>query len=161
MSGSTTTSRSTFPPAWAHPLHARHHPTFPRINEWRLGFYQSWFVPIKTSCDDSSAPPCERQLSVSGQQQHQMYPYNNNHPHGIRGPVSPDNPYKEQIEELRRELDEPCQACLYTGVSVCMGLSVYFANLAIDETTLAKNRRFLWMCSAGSVAAGAYRWYLG
>jgi hypothetical protein len=166
VSGSTTASGSTkttrFPQPWAyHSTNVRHPPTSPYLNEWLPGLYQSWVVPMKTSCDDSSVPPTERQLSDSWQhQQQQRYPYNNHH-HAIRGPVSPDNPYKEQIEKLRHDLEEPCQACLYTGVTVCMGLSVYFANLAIDDTTLAKNRRFLWMCSVGSVAAGAYRWYLG
>jgi hypothetical protein len=100
----------------------------------------------KTSCDAEERQPLQKYRD-------------NNHP--IRGVVSPDNPYKGQIEEMRRELDEPCHACLYTGVSVCMGLSLYFANLAVDDTTLAKNRRFLWMCSAASVVAGAYRWHLG
>jgi hypothetical protein len=74
---------------------------------------------------------------------------------------SANNPYKDQIEQLQKELDEPCQACMYTGMAVCTGLSVYFVKLATDETTLPKNRRFLWACSAGSVVAGAYRWYLG
>jgi len=75
--------------------------------------------------------------------------------------ISPNNPYKEQIEEIRRELEEPCKACMYTGVSVCVGLSLYFVKLATDDATLQKNRRFLWMCSAGSLVAGTYRWYLG
>jgi hypothetical protein len=74
---------------------------------------------------------------------------------------SASNPYKPEIERLQRELDEPCQACMYTGVAVCAGLSVYFVKLATDETTLPKNRRFLFACSAGSVVAGVYRWYLG
>ena len=160
IDGSTRNTRSSFPQPWAYPPNIRHHPTSSHINEWLPGLYQSWFVPMKTSCDESRVPPTERQLSDSWQHQQQKYP-SNNHQHAIGGPVSPDNPYKEQIEKLRNELEEPCQACLYTGVSVCIGLSVYFANLAIDDTTLAKNRRFLWMCSAGSVAAGAYRWYLG
>jgi hypothetical protein len=62
---------------------------------------------------------------------------------------------------MQRELDEPCAVCVYTGMAVCTGLSLYFVQLATDETTLPKNRRFLWACSAGSVVAGAYRWYLG
>lgn len=123
-------------------------------------FREFWMIApvhnvMASSCEaspDGGEPPSS-QLSVGRQ-------HNDNHP--IHGAISPDNPYKNQIEEMRRELDEqPCRACMYTGVSVCMGLSIYFANLAIDESTLAKNRRFLWMCSAGSVAAGAYRWYLG
>jgi len=79
----------------------------------------------------------------------------------IYAEISPDNPYKDDIVELRRELEEPCQACLYTGVSVCLGLSLYFLKLATEETTLPKNRQFLYMCSAGSIVAGAYRCYLG
>jgi hypothetical protein len=74
---------------------------------------------------------------------------------------SESNPYKTEIEQLQRELDEPCQTCMYTGMAVCAGLSLYFVKLATDETTLPKNRRFLWACSAGSVVAGVYRWYLG
>lgn len=73
---------------------------------------------------------------------------------------SPNNPYKGQIEQLQRELDEPCRACIYTGVGVCVGLSLYFAKLATEDSTLPKNRRFLWVCSAGSLVAGAFRWYL-
>jgi hypothetical protein len=74
---------------------------------------------------------------------------------------SPDNPYKEEIEQLQKELEEPCKTCVYTGMAVCTALSLYFARLAIDDTTLSKNRRFLWACSAGSLVAGGYRWYLG
>jgi hypothetical protein len=74
---------------------------------------------------------------------------------------SASNPYKQEIEKLQRELDEPCQACMYTGVVVCTGLSLYFVKLATDETTLRKNRKFLFACSGGSMVAGFYRWYLG
>jgi hypothetical protein len=74
---------------------------------------------------------------------------------------SPENPYKQEIEQLQKELDEPCKTCMYTGMAVCTALSLYFARLAIDDTTLAKNRRFLWACSAGSLVSGGYRWYLG
>ena len=74
---------------------------------------------------------------------------------------SPNNPHKQEIEQLQQELDEPCKTCMYTGMAVCTGLSLYFAKLAIDDTTLAKNRRFLWACSAGSLVSGGYRWYLG
>lgn len=79
----------------------------------------------------------------------------------LHGEISPNNPYKEQIVEMRRQLHEPCEACMYTGVGVCLGLSLYFMNLATEETTLPKNRRFLWICSASSIVAGAYRFYLG
>jgi hypothetical protein len=108
--------------------------------------YRSWLDSQNTSCEgdisnDSSSRP--------------------SHQNARHGEISPDNPYKEQIEEMRRELEEPCKSCMYTGVSVCLGLSLYFVKLATDETTLPKNRRFLWMCSASSVVAGAYRWYLG
>jgi hypothetical protein len=58
--------------------------------------------------------------------------------------------------------EEGCSACLYTGMAVCTGVSIYFVKLATDETgTLPKNRRFFWVCSAGWAVAGAYRWYLG
>lgn len=74
---------------------------------------------------------------------------------------SAGNPYKHKIEQLQAELDEPCKACMYTGMATCAGLSVYFVKLATDDTTLPKNRRFLWACSAGWIVAGAYRWYIG
>jgi len=120
---------------------------------------------MKSSCEGNRRhqPSDPQQHQQEHEQQHNTTTTKNhpNHDHVIYGPISPDNPYKNQIEEMRRELNEPCQTCLYTGVSVCMGLSLYFANLAIDESTLVKNRRFLWICSAGSVLAGTYRWYLG
>jgi hypothetical protein len=50
---------------------------------------------------------------------------------------------------------------MYTGMGVCTGLSFYFLKLATDETTLSKNRRFLYVCSGGWAIAGVYRWYLG
>jgi len=70
--------------------------------------------------------------------------------------------HRRRIEELQRELrEEGCSACMYTGMATCTGLSLYFAKLATDDTTLRKNRRFLWCCSGASLVAGAYRWYLG
>lgn len=58
--------------------------------------------------------------------------------------------------------EKVCSVCMYTGMAVCTGLSLYFVKLATDETvTLAKNRRFLWVSSAGWAVAGVYRWYLG
>ena len=57
--------------------------------------------------------------------------------------------------------DEQCAVCMYTGVATCTGLSLYFIKIATEETTLPKNRRFLYLCSAGWAVAGAYRWYLG
>lgn len=74
---------------------------------------------------------------------------------------SPNNPYKDQIEQMQKELDEPCRTCMLTGMAVCTGLSLYFVKLATDKTTLPKNRRFLWVCSASWATAGLYRWYLG
>ena len=74
---------------------------------------------------------------------------------------SPDNPYQDEIERLQNELQEPCKTCLYTGVAVCAGLSLYFAKLAIEDGVPLKNQRFLWACSAGWVVAGMYRWQLG
>jgi hypothetical protein len=59
------------------------------------------------------------------------------------------------------EQQEQCSVCMYTGVAVCTGLSLYFVKLATDDTTLSKNRRFLWVCSAGWAVTGFYRWYLG
>jgi hypothetical protein len=84
-----------------------------------------------------------------------------NDSHGRRERPADDNPYKDEIERMQRELEEPCKACMYTGVAVCTGLSLYFVKLATEETTLPKNRRFLWVCSASSIAAGVYRWYIG
>ena len=72
-----------------------------------------------------------------------------------------DNPYQQEMIRLQKELDQPCKACMYTGMAACAGLTLYFVKLATDETTLPKNRRFLWACSAGSVIAGFYRWHLG
>lgn len=74
---------------------------------------------------------------------------------------SSDNPYRQEIIQLQKELDQPCKACMYTGMAACAGLTLYFVKLATDETTLPKNRRFLWACSAGSVLAGFYRWHIG
>lgn len=74
---------------------------------------------------------------------------------------SPNNPFEKDILQIQQELEKPCKACLYTGVLSCAGLSLYFVKLATDETTLAKNRRFLWACSAGWVVAGVYRWSMG
>ncbi len=102
--------------------------------------HRSWQDPQQTFCEGNNVE---------------------NFPKSVSGEVSPDNPYKEQIEDMRRDLEEPCKACMYTGVSVCVGLSLYFVKLATDETTLHKNRRFLWICSSGSLVVGAYRWYLG
>ena len=68
---------------------------------------------------------------------------------------------EEEIQRLQDELRSGCYSCMYTGVGVCTGLAIYFANLATDETIIAKNRKFLWVCSAGSIVAGAYRFYLG
>ena len=70
---------------------------------------------------------------------------------------------EETIRRLQKELkaEKSCAACLYTGVATCTGLSLYFAKLATEESTLKSNRRFLWICSTGSLVAGAYRWYLG
>lgn len=59
------------------------------------------------------------------------------------------------------DTQEQCAVCMYTGVTVCTGLSLYFVKLATEETTLPKNQRFLWACSAGWAVAGMYRWYLG
>lgn len=75
---------------------------------------------------------------------------------------SDQNPYKDEIVRMQQELDEEqCKVCMYTGVAVCTGLSLYFIKLATDDSTLKKNRRFLYVCSAGSMVAGIYRWYLG
>jgi hypothetical protein len=65
------------------------------------------------------------------------------------------------IETRQREHEESCLACMYTGMATCAGLSLYFAKLATDVGVPRSNRRFLWLCSAGSVATGVYRWYLG
>jgi hypothetical protein len=114
--------------------------TSPAKSSWR-GFT---FGPLATSVSH-----CEGQKNNAGETP--LY----------RQRPSPDNPYKEEIKQLQKELDEPCKTCMYTGMAVCTALSLYFARLAIDDTTLAKNRRFLWACSAGSLVAGGYRWHLG
>lgn len=115
--------------------------------DWCSGqLYPFWLEPQKTTCEGESSDGSSRPLAERD---------------SLHGKIDPGNPYKHQIEEMRRDLEEPCKACMYTGVSVCGGLSLYFVKLATDDSTLPKNRRFLWMCSAGSVVAGAYRFYLG
>ena len=69
---------------------------------------------------------------------------------------------------------EGCEACLYTGIATCTGLSFYFAKIALLEIPditkkmkqeVAKghrrNRAGFLVVSAFWVAAGAYRWHLG
>jgi hypothetical protein len=108
------------------------HPLPPLISFWNPLFY-----PSTTKCDEAHSRNIQKRIP------------------------SADNPYKDQIEQMQRELNEQCQTCMYTGMAVCSGLSLYFAKLAIDNATLPKNRRFLWACSAGSLLTGTYRWYLG
>lgn len=74
---------------------------------------------------------------------------------------SPDNPYKDEIDRLQTELEEPCKTCLYTGVATCTGLSLYFAKLAIEDGIPKRNQRFLLAFSAAWVVAGAARWQMG
>jgi hypothetical protein len=33
------------------------------------------------------------------------------------------------------DANESCRSCLYTGVATCVGLSAYFAHLALEEDT--------------------------
>mmetsp|Transcript_2288 Transcript_2288/g.2644 ORF Transcript_2288/g.2644 Transcript_2288/m.2644 type:complete len:161 (-) Transcript_2288:235-717(-) len=71
-----------------------------------------------------------------------------------------------------------CKECLFTGVGVCTGLSIYFMKLASEvhiptnnnkdtakiHTTIKeamRQKRFLIGCSAVSAVTGAYRLYLG
>lgn len=119
------------------------------IERYRWSQHPPWMPlePRRTSCEEN-----KDNASNSGRKLKDAV---------LHGEISPDNPNKAQILKMRRELEEPCKMCMYTGVSVCVGLSLYFVKLATDDTTMLKNRRFLWICSAGSVAVGAYRWYLG
>jgi hypothetical protein len=108
--------------------------------------------PTMTLCDDTSSTPPPENNKPPTLPRHEL----------VRQAPHPNNPYKQDIERLQKELDqESCQACLYTGVATCMGLAAYFAHLATEDSTLQRNRRFLWICSAGSLVAGAYRWHLG
>ena len=112
--------------------------------------------PSRTCCDNGNRSDADTSSSSSATPpsptpRHEL----------IKQPPHPRNPYKRDIERLQSELDQPCQACLYTGVATCVGLAGYFAHFATEEATLKRNRRFLWICSAGSLVAGAYRWHLG
>lgn len=68
----------------------------------------------------------------------------------------------------QQQFQEQCSVCMYTGIAVCSGLSLYFVKLATEGSSitmpkqqLQQHRGFLWMCSAGWAVAGVYRWYLG
>ena len=74
----------------------------------------------------------------------------------------------------KKHPQEGCEACLYTGMATCTGLSLYFAKIALLEIPditkemareVAKghqrNRAGFLVVSAFWVAAGAYRWHLG
>lgn len=64
---------------------------------------------------------------------------------------------------------QQCDACLYTGVATCTGLSLYFFKMAyldLPEASLTKQQltsqqRFLTLMGGTAAIAGAYRWYLG
>jgi uncharacterized membrane protein len=66
---------------------------------------------------------------------------------------------------------ESCDACLYTGLATCTGLSLYFYKMALldlpeDAVKFTKrqvqtNKRFLLACGTFWAAAGIYRWNLG
>jgi hypothetical protein len=80
----------------------------------------------------------------------------------------PDHPGGSDVEKRQKgmetwqlEHEESCLACMYTGMATCAGLSLYFAKMATDVGVPRSNRRFLWLCSAGCVATGVYRWSLG
>ena len=76
-------------------------------------------------------------------------------------------------ERLRAEQEnESCPSCLYVGVATSVGLSVYFARLAmekVDERTLSAsarqhqryNKPVFLAFSVGWLAIGVYRWHLG
>jgi hypothetical protein len=72
--------------------------------------------------------------------------------------------------------EPPCDACFYTGIATCTGLTLYFLKTALVDlpaeqqlkgttTTTAgqlrHNQRVLLGLSATSALAGVYRWYLG
>ena len=98
--------------------------------------------------------------------------------HRINGTDNNDNDEKANIraatlERLRAEQEnESCPSCLYVGVATSVGLSVYFARLAmekVDERTLSAsarqhqryNKPVFLAFSVGWLAIGAYRWHLG
>lgn len=69
---------------------------------------------------------------------------------------------------------ESCDACLYTGVATCVGLSLYFAKIALLEVPditkeMPKDIAAAhWRSKAGYltvsavwVGIGVYRWHLG
>ena len=78
---------------------------------------------------------------------------------------APSHSQNLQTQEQQRSAHAPdneqCAVCMYTGMATCTGLSLYFLKIASEETTLPKNRRFLYLCSAGWAVTGVYRWYLG
>ena len=113
--------------------------------------------PSRTCCDNGNRSDADTSSSSSSATPSSPTPRHQL----IKQPPHPSNPYKRDIERLQSELDQPCQACLYTGVATCVGLAGYFAHFATEESTLKRNRRFLWICSAGSLVAGVYRWHLG
>ena len=71
----------------------------------------------------------------------------------------------------RADEDKQCRMCLWTGVATCTGLSLFFIKQALLELPesgskevmkeAARQKRFLFLCSAASAAAGAYRYHLG
>jgi hypothetical protein len=67
--------------------------------------------------------------------------------------------------------EESCDACLYTGMATCTGLSLYFYKMALLDLPekhdvnftkqMQTNKRFLLFCGTFWAAAGIYRWNLG
>jgi hypothetical protein len=74
-------------------------------------------------------------------------------------------------KDYREAEDESCDACLYTGVATCTGLSGYMFKMALldlpeEGTKLFTNqvrnqKRFLLLFGASWAVAGIYRLYLG
>ena len=101
-------------------------------------------------------------------------------------PKIPEIPWKTPYSSLlcpastRCDADTPrhyqdntksCDACLYTGMATCTGLSVYFFKMALldlpEEGTaqftpnVKTNKRFFLACGTFWAVAGIYRWQLG
>ena len=81
---------------------------------------------------------------------------------------------KYQDQQTEDEDRQSCEACLYTGIATCTGLSLYFAKIALLETPdvtqemsreVAKghrrNRLGFLVVSAFWFVTGVYRWHLG
>lgn len=74
-------------------------------------------------------------------------------------------------QDYRPAEDDPCDACLYTGVATCTGLSCYMFKMALLDLPeqgangwtkqVRQQKRFLLLFGGSWAVAGLYRLYLG